>query len=101
MFKTFALPITAFGLALSPLVAAPVAQAGIVCKDGFQMSGGDWISTPYCSDADLAHIARQHGVRVSADEVRRNPAKKYELCRFLGTESAGSYCPDDGGDHGH
>ena len=95
MSKTFALALGALGLAAALLPASPV-QADIVCKDGFQKSGGDWISTPYCNDAELARMARDHGVRVSADEVRQNPNKKYEICRFLGTERAGTYCPDDG-----
>lgn len=78
--------------------AAPSAQAAIACKDGFQMSGGRWISTPYCNDAHLAQIARNHGVRVSDQEVRNNPARKYELCRFLsGDPNARDYCPDEGG----
>lgn len=90
--------LTAAGLALS----APAAEAAIVCRDGFQYSGGNWISTPYCNDADLARIAREHGVRVSAAEVRNNPAKKYEVCRFIGSSpAASSYCPDeDIGDSG-
>jgi hypothetical protein len=76
---------------------ATVADAAIVCKDGFQRSGGDWISTPYCNDAELARVARKHGVRVSDAEMRANPARKYEICRFLsGSLAARDYCP--GGD---
>ena len=71
MSKIFALALAALGLsALQAMITVPVAQAAIVCKDGFQKSGGNWISTPYCNDADLARIAREHGVKVSADEVR-------------------------------
>ena len=85
-------------LAVAASVAPLPAAAAITCKDGFQMSGGQWISTPYCNDAHLAQIARKHGVRVSDREVRANPAKKYEICRFLsGDTNASDYCPSDGG----
>lgn len=78
-----------------------LAYAAIVCKDGFQKSGGSWISTPYCNDAHLAQIARHHGVRVSDAEVRDNPNRKGEICRFLsGSPTARDYCPDDSGSRG-
>jgi hypothetical protein len=97
MPKTF-LALTAFGLiSLTSLAAVPAAQAAIVCKDGFQNSSGNWISTPYCNDAHLAQIARKHGVKVSDSEVRANPNKKDEVCRFLsGSPAARDYCPDSG-----
>jgi hypothetical protein len=98
MTSTFLASCTAAGLLAVAVFSAPAAQAAITCKDGFQMSGGQWISTPYCNDAHLAQIARKHGVRVSDQEVRNNPAKKYEVCRFLsGDMNARDYCPDDGG----
>ncbi|WP_295559670.1 hypothetical protein [uncultured Hyphomicrobium sp.] len=98
MMKPLALALSIFGLAaVQSLIAVPSADAKIVCRDGFQNSNGNWISTPYCNDADLAQIARKHGVRVSDAEVRNNPAKKYELCRFLGPERTRDYCPDDSG----
>lgn len=98
MPKSVFVAFSALGLALAgTAVAVQSVEAGIACKDGFQLSGGNWISTPYCNDAHLAEIARQHGVKVSAAEVRANPARKYELCRFLeGTLSARDYCPDGG-----
>lgn len=103
MPKTFLVALTVFGLAALQLAVVPrIAEAAIVCKDGFQNSGGNWISTPYCNDAHLAQIARKHGVRVSDSDIRNNPAKKYEICRFLGSERTHDYCPDDGGsDRGH
>lgn len=103
MRNAFVIALSACGLAAASLaLAVPAAEAKIVCRDGFQVVNGSEISTPYCNDADLARIAREHGVRVSADEVRNNPAKKYELCRFIGSSpSASSYCPDeDMGDSG-
>lgn len=86
--------LSAFALAAA---AAPSVEARITCRDGFQLSGGNWISTPYCNDEHLAQIARRHGVRISGNEVRANPNKKYEVCRFLsGHPTARDYCPDDG-----
>ncbi len=96
MSKAFVIAFSALGLAA--LQSLAVAQAAIVCRDGFQNSGGNWISTPYCNDAHLAQIARAHGVKVSDAEVRSNPAKKYEVCRLVGIAGAArDYCPDEGG----
>lgn len=99
MQKTFFVVLTVLGLAaLQSAAMTRVADAAIVCKDGFQNSGGSWISTPYCNDAHLAQIARKLGVKVSDAEVRNNPARKYEICRFIGGSGEGSeYCPDEGG----
>ena len=94
----------AAGLFIIASFSAPVAQAAITCKDGFQMSGGNWISTPYCNDAHLAQLARNIGVKVSDDELRNNPAKKDEVCELIGNIGPGSeYCPDESGgrDGGH
>jgi hypothetical protein len=82
--------------ALQSAALPQLAHAAIVCKDGFQRSGGAWISTPYCNDAHLAQIARNRGVRVSDAEVRNNPNKKSEICRFLNSSpTARDYCPDE------
>jgi hypothetical protein len=99
MPNTFLVALAVLGLAaIQIVIAAPPAHAAIVCKDGFQNSNGNWISTPYCNDAHLAQIARKLGVKVSDSEVRNNPAKKYEICRFIGNAGEGSeYCPDDSG----
>lgn len=99
MSKMAFVAFSALGLALAASVAtAPPVEAKIACKDGFQLSGGNWISTPYCNDEHLAQIARRHGFKISGQEVRDNPAEKYRLCRFIGrTAEANGYCPDDGG----
>lgn len=98
MPKVAVVALSVLGLvAFQSAISAPVAEARIMCRDGFQSSGGNWISTPYCNDEHLAQIARRHGVKVSGNEVRANPNKKYEVCRFLsGTPAARDYCPDDG-----
>ena len=99
MAKTLLVAFSALGVAVLQTAALPqVAGAAIVCKDGFQKSGGSWISTPYCNDAHLAQIARKHGMRVSDAEVRESPSKKDEVCRLLrGFPAARDYCPDDSG----
>ncbi|MDQ8700120.1 hypothetical protein [Hyphomicrobium sp. LHD-15] len=105
MPKVFLMALTAVGVAtLQFSVMAQTANAAIVCKDGFQNSDGNWISTPYCNDAHLAQLARNLGVKVSDEELRANPAKKDEVCRFIGNIGPGSeYCPDESGgrDGGH
>ncbi len=84
------------------LVASSSAQAAIVCNEGFQVSGGREISTPYCNDNYVAEVARKHGFKVSNEEVRNNPARKDEVCRFIGSDTRiSNYCnTDDGGSRG-
>ncbi|HEX2842629.1 hypothetical protein [Hyphomicrobium sp.] len=100
MSNSFIYVLSALGFSTLALAATlpASAQAAIVCKDGFQDSGGNWISTPYCNDAHLAQIARSRGARVSDAEIRENPNRKDEICRFLsGNPNAQDYCPDSDG----
>jgi hypothetical protein len=98
MMKSRAIAVGSMIAMLSATGMPTATEAAIVCKDGFQRSGGGWISTPYCNDAELARVARKHGVRVSDAEMRANPARKYEICRFLsGSLAARDYCPDGDG----
>jgi hypothetical protein len=87
------------GCAAALFLVAPSAQAAIVCNEGFQVSGGREISTPYCNDNYVAEVARKHGFKVSNEEVRNNPARKDEVCRFIGSDPRiSNYCnTDDGG----
>lgn len=63
------------------------AAAKIQCSaDGFQRVQGAWLSTPYCQDNLVAKVARQYGIRVSDAEVRNNPNRKSEVCRFIGRD---------------
>ncbi|MGE0024645.1 MAG: hypothetical protein AB7S70_13570 [Hyphomicrobium sp.] len=102
MSKTLVLALSALGLAFMPaVIPASRAEAGIVCKGGFQRSGGTWIATPYCEDAALARAAREHGKSVSGSELRANPNKKDEVCRFLSrSPAAEDYCSGDNSDNG-
>ena len=94
MPKIFAIALCAAALS----IGATTADARITCKDGFQATrDGGWISTPYCNDEHLAEIGRRHGVKVSGAQIRANPARKYELCRLVGsTPPAMDYCPTQG-----
>jgi hypothetical protein len=81
------------------LLASSGAKAAIVCHEGFQVSGGHEISTPYCNDNYVAEVARKHGLKVSNEEIRNNPARKDEVCRFISSDiRVRDYCnTDDGG----
>ncbi|WP_333794814.1 hypothetical protein [Hyphomicrobium sp.] len=96
--RSLLVPLALASAAVLPTLATvSPAEARIVCKDGFQLSGGAWISTPYCNDEYLATVARRHGVNVSGNELRSDQGAKDEVCRFLsGNPTARDYCPDDG-----
>jgi hypothetical protein len=80
------------------VMSAASAEARIVCREGYQVVNGREISTPFCNDNYVATIARQYGDRVSDAEVRNNPAKKNEICRWIGTDSRiRNYCDDAAG----
>lgn len=66
--------------------ATVTAKARIVCKNGVQRSSGQWIVTPYCQDALLGKVARQHGMRVSDRALRQNPNRKRHVCRLVGQD---------------
>lgn len=77
------LGVSAFALALS----AGTAGAKIVCQGAFQIVQGQPIATPYCEDANVATVAQQYGIRVSAREIRRNPGTKARVCRLIGHDN--------------
>ena len=82
-----------FSAALFMMAAGGAAEARIVCKEGFQLSGGQEISTPYCNDNYVAEVARKYGMRVSNEEVRNNPNRKDEVCRLVGHDNrVRDYC---------
>lgn len=72
--------------ALMGICFAQPASARIVCKNGVQKSSGQWIVTPYCQDALLGKVARQHGMRVSDRALRNNPNRKRHVCRLVGQD---------------
>lgn len=82
------------------MVVATAADAKILCRDGYQVVQGREISTPYCNDNYVAAIARKHGFKVSDAEIRNNPAKKNEVCRFISSNiEIRHYCNDSDDRH--
>lgn len=83
-------------LALAASVSVP-AEARIACRQGAQLVGGNYISTPYCEDQYLAEVAREYGMRTSANAIRNNPNLKRDVCRFVGHDIRISHtCPPEG-----
>jgi len=77
------------------------AQAAIVCNDEFQAVNGQWISTPYCREKNLARVARSYGFRVTDEAIRYNESTKAAVCRAIGydirvTEICALYRNDGG-----
>jgi len=68
-------------------LGAGMADAKIVCRGQFQIVDGQPIATPYCEDANVAAVAREYGIFVSASEVRRSPSTKARICRFIGHDN--------------
>jgi hypothetical protein len=78
---------TAAILAALPLLGASgPAEARIKCLKGDQIVNGAPLATPYCQDELVAVVARQHGVTVSANEIRNNPNTKRRVCAFVGRD---------------
>ena len=76
------------GLTMLTMHAAAPASAAVECKGRLQYNSAanGWISTPYCGDNLIAEVARQNGMNVSGHEVRQNPYRKEEACRFAGSD---------------
>ena len=68
------------------LVATATSAQTIRCNGNYQVVDGQEISTPYCRDNALAAVAREHGFNVSDASVRNNPARKQEICRWIGSD---------------
>lgn len=83
LMRPLALCALTFALALWP---AGAGAGGIKCRNGYQIVSGNLIATPYCQDALLAQVAREHGMSASAARVRNNPNYKREVCRFVGND---------------
>lgn len=72
--------------AIAALAATPA--SAIECEGNFQVQrSGDLIATPYCQDSNLADVAREYGMRVSAEEIRYNPSEKERTCRLVGYDN--------------
>ena len=70
------------------VAAAAGPASAIECEGNFQIQkNGNRIATPYCQDGYLAIVARQYGMRVSAQAIRYNPSEKERVCRFIGEDN--------------
>jgi len=74
-----------FAPAIAAMIVATPASA-VDCVRGYQRVQGNLILTPYCQDQQLAQVAREFGMRVSASEIRNNPNYKKEICRTVFTD---------------
>jgi hypothetical protein len=82
--RSTAIVLVTSGLALLPMIRR--AQARIACSNGFQNVQGSWLATPYCQDELVAVVARQYGMKASAEAIRENPNFKREVCRLIGQD---------------
>jgi hypothetical protein len=71
----------AFVVALT--LATQSAQARPHCDGDFQFVRGSWVSSPYCRAEQIASVAREMGIRASAETLLEHPARAEELCRIL------------------
>ncbi len=71
----------AFVVAL--IFSVPSAQARPRCDGDFQLVRGSWVSSPYCRADQIASVAREMGIRASAETLLEHPARAEELCRIL------------------
>ena len=98
-----------FGLVfMVPLVAGLGAQArpvhadrsAFACHDEFQSVEGQSIATPYCEDAYLAKVAREHGEHVTASALRRSAGLRDETCRLTDSDiRVSAFCDDNTDDN--
>lgn len=77
-------------------VALATPASAIECDQGYQRVQGNQIATPYCQDDYLGQVAREFGVKASADRLRNNPNYKREVCRLVGHDiRVQSVCIDE------
>jgi hypothetical protein len=70
------------GLCASPAEARRAPR----CDGNFQYVQGGWTSTPYCRADQIARVARESGIRTTAEALLAHPANAEELCRFLDSD---------------
>lgn len=73
-------------LTFTALTAAVGSAKAIECDEDYQIVQGRPISTPYCRDNNLAAVARSYGYKISDSAMRNDPARKEEVCRFIGSD---------------
>lgn len=77
----------ALALPMAFLAAAQPAEARIKCVNGNQMVNGVPLATPYCQDELVAKVAREYGIKVSANSIRQNPNLKRNVCQHVGRDN--------------
>ncbi len=83
--REFVVP-AALLVVLLALVATPA--GAIECNGNFQVQrNGNMIATPFCEDNNLARVAQQYGMNVSAHTIRGNPSEKERACRLVGDDN--------------
>ena len=80
------LAVAFIALAL-PVVLVHPAQSRIVCDGNYQIVNGSAISTPFCRDQVLVHVARAYGVRVSLDAIRNSESTRRSVCAVVGYDN--------------
>lgn len=83
----FCAAMAAVAVPFALLATSQPAQARIKCVQGNQIVNGSPIATPYCQDELVAHVAREHGMKVSAAAIRNNPNLKRNVCQFVGRDN--------------
>jgi hypothetical protein len=74
------------GVAAALVLSSLGSEARVKCREGFQIVNGREIATPYCTDAYIAQLAREYGLKASAERVRNSPSFRDELCRWIGSD---------------
>jgi len=97
--RTVAVCAAAMFAAVAANMLSQPAAAGIRCQGNFQVTKHGLHAAPYCQDNYLAQVAREAGMRVSNEAIRRNPGIKEKACRLVGydirvKDTCANYLPD-------
>ena len=87
-------PVATLVVSVGVLALGALPASAIECRGEYQVVSGKLIATPYCQDNYLAHVARKYGTKVSNREIRNNPNRKADVCRFMGHDSRVSHLCD-------
>jgi hypothetical protein len=63
------------------------AEAAIRCDGNYQNVSGQPVSTLYCRETNLAHVARSFGWHVTAESIRASESTKAQVCRAIGFDN--------------
>lgn len=95
-----ALASLCLGLALGTCGLATGASAAIKCYGIFQRNQFGSFVSPYCSDQEIARVARIYGEKVTGEQVGNNPLLKVQLCQTYGGDirlkgACAGYAPEN------